>query len=144
MPRLLKLAVGLVAVMAMGWVWHGPLGRGAMFVDGLEAHAKAMVAYAELPGVSVSLGRDPLSRNAVLSGPADQFQRHGMNDEPGLVGRVETIPGIGAVRWSDEPQKWGALPLLAETLLQLTLAYALGFGLGAIFFARPRRQSFLD
>ena len=144
MSRTLKILIGLAAVLLMGWVWHGPLGRGALFVDGLEAHAKAMVGYAELPGVGVSFDRHPLSRNAVLSGPADQFQRHGMNDEPGLVGRVATIDGIGAVRWSDEPATGAAPPLIVETLLQLALAYAIGFCLGALLFGRPRRQSFLD
>jgi hypothetical protein len=34
--------------------------------------------------------------------------------------------------------------MLAETWLLLALAYALGFGLGAVVFGRRRRQSFLD
>jgi hypothetical protein len=52
---------------------------------------------------------------------------------------------MGGVKWSDEPRRGGwALPLVVETLLQLLLGYALGFGIGAIFFARPKRRSFLD
>lgn len=145
MSRNLKILIGLAAVLLMGWVWHGPLGRGAMFVDAIEAHAKRMIDYAELPGISVRFGRSPLTRNAVLSGPADDFQRHGMKDEPGLVGRIATVPGVADVRWEDEPHRHGwALPLIVETLAQLTLAYALGFGLGALLFGRRRRQSFLD
>lgn len=145
MPRMQKILIGLVATMLMGWVWHGPLGHGAMFIDAVEAHAKRVVDYAELPGVSVRLGHSPLSRNAILSGPADDFQRHGMRDEPGLVGRVDTVGGVADVRWDDEPHRHGwALPLIVETLAQLTLAYAVGFGIGALLFGRRKRQSFLD
>jgi hypothetical protein len=145
MPRLLRALIGLAAVLVMGWIWHGPAGRGEMFVDSVEGRARVVVAQAQLPRVAVGLERHPLSRNAILSGPADDFQRHGMADEPGLSGRVADVSGVGGVKWSDEPRRGGwALPLLAETLLQLLAAYALGFGLGAIFFARPKRRSFLD
>ncbi|MEA3037575.1 MAG: hypothetical protein QOE79_88 [Sphingomonadales bacterium] len=145
MASLLRILIGLAAVLLMGWIWHGPAGRGAMFVDLVEARARAVVAQAELPGIAVRLERHPLSRNAILSGPADDFQRHGMADEPGLIGRVAEVSGIGGVKWNDEPRRGGwPLPILAETLLQLLLAYAIGFGIGAIFFARPKRTSFLD
>jgi hypothetical protein len=143
--RTLKILIGLAAVLTMGWIWHGPLGHGATFVDGLQIHAKKMVDYANLPGVSVRLGHSPLTRNAILSGPADDFQRHGMRDEPGLEGRIATIPGIADVRWDDEPHRHGwALPLIVETLAQLALAYAIGFALGTLLFGRRKRQSFLD
>jgi hypothetical protein len=145
MGRAVRFLIGLACVLLMGWIWHGPAGRGEAFVGGLETSARAVVARESLPGVAVSLGHDPLSRNAILSGPADDFQRHGMADEPGLSGRVAAVAGVGGVKWIDEPRRGGwALPLVAETLLQLLLAYALGFGIGAIFFARPKRQSFLD
>jgi hypothetical protein len=145
MARLLRFLIGLAAVLLMGWIWHGPAGRGATFVAAVETRASAVVAQAELPGIAVRLERHPLSRNAILSGPADDFQRHGMADEPGLIGRVAAVSGVGGVKWNDEPRRGGwALPLLAETLLQLLLAYAIGFGIGAIFFARPKRTSFLD
>ncbi|MEA3063000.1 MAG: hypothetical protein QOJ94_2781 [Sphingomonadales bacterium] len=145
MSRAVRALIGLAAVLLMGWIWHGPAGRGEMFVDAVEARARAVVAQAQLPGVGVRLERHPLSRNAILSGPADDFQRHGMADEPGLSGRVAAVSGLGGVKWSDESRRGGwALPLLAETLLELLLAYALGFGIGAIFFARPKRRSFLD
>jgi len=145
MSRTAKILIGLLAVLLMGWIWHAPMGRGAAFVNALEAEAKDVVAYAELPNIGVRMARDPLSRKAVLSGPADDFQRHGMRDEPGLVGRVALIDGMGNARWSDEPGSglW-PLPLLVETEIQLAFAYALGFGLGALLFGRRKRTSFLD
>jgi hypothetical protein len=145
MSRTAKILIGLAATLLMGWVWHGPLGHGEMFVDAVEKHARIIVDYGQVPGVTVHLGHNPLSRNATLSGPADEFQRHGLKDEPGLSGRVATADGIGGVRWSDEPRRGGwALPLLVETWLQLALAYAIGFALGALLFGRRKRTSFLD
>ena len=144
MGRLLRLLIGLAAVLLMGWIWHGPAGQGEAYVAKLEAGARSAIAPIGIAGVEVRLPRDPLRRSAVLSGPADDLQREGLGSEMGLNDYVRAVPGIAGVHWADQPGGPGGLPLLAETLLQLLLAYALGFGLGAIFFARPKRQSFLD
>jgi hypothetical protein len=144
MPRLLRIAIGLAAMLAMGWIWHGPLGRGEAYVARLEAGARAAIAPIGIAGVEVRLPRDPLRRTAILSGPANDLQREGLGSEMGLSDYVRAVPGIAGVHWADQPGGPGGLPLLAETLLQLLFAYALGFGIGAIFFARPKRQSFLD
>ena len=134
-----KLLIGLVAALAVGWIGHGPLGQGQAFVDQVEAQAKEVVRRAELPGVDVRLQRDPLSRHAILSGPADDFQRNGMGDFPGLNQRIENVPGVSGISW-DVPGK--PLPLLAETLILAALAYAIGVGIGWLL-ARPKRESFL-
>jgi hypothetical protein len=144
MPRLLKFAIGLLAVLLMGWMWHGPLGRGEAYAARLEAGARTAIAPLGMQGVALRLPRDPIRRTAILSGPADRIQREGLGSEWGLNDYVRDVPGIAGVHWADQPGGPGGLPLLVETLLQLTLAYALGFGVGAIFFARPKRQSFLD
>jgi Na+/H+-dicarboxylate symporter len=134
-----KLLIGLVAALAIGWVGHGPLGQGAAFVDQVEAQAKAVVRAADLPGVDVRLGRDPLSRHATLSGPADDFQRNGMGNFPGLNQRVENVSGVSGISW-DAPGN--VVPLLAETLILVALAFAIGTGFGWLL-ARPKRESFL-
>ncbi|MFL6857577.1 MAG: hypothetical protein ACJ8EB_06665 [Allosphingosinicella sp.] len=144
MPRLGKVAIGLIAVLLMGWLWHGPMGRGELYAERLEAGARAAIAPIGLPGVAVRLPRDPIRRTAILSGPADDLQREGLGSEYGLNDYVREVPGIAGVRWADRPGGPGGLPLIAETLLQLALGYALGFGLGALLFGRPRRRSFLD
>jgi hypothetical protein len=144
MPRLGKVATGLVAVLLMGWLWHAPLGRGELYAERLEAAARAAIAPLGLPGIAVRLPRDPIRRTAILSGPADDLQREGLGSEYGLNDYIREVPGIRGVHWTDQPGGPGGLPLLAETLLQLVLAYALGFGLGALLFARPKRRSFLD
>jgi hypothetical protein len=134
-----KLLTGLVAALAAGWIGHGPLGRGAAFVDQIETGAKAVVHAADLPGVDVRLRRNPLSRHAVLSGPADDFQREGLGDFPGLNQRVAAVPGVSGISWDEDGT---AVPLLAETLLLVALAFVIGVGLGWVL-ARPKRETFL-
>lgn len=35
------------------------------------------------------------------------------------------------------------MPLLAETLILIALAYAIGVGIGWLFFGRPKKTSYL-
>jgi hypothetical protein len=142
MSRNVKLLIGLLAVLLTGWAWHGPLGNGALLVDGLEAQAKAAVAEAELAGIEVRMGRDPLARVATLSGEANDLQREGLGSGPGLKDYVREVEGIGKVRWADEPAA-GGLPLLAEILILLVLAYAIGLGLAYLLWGRPKRETYL-
>jgi hypothetical protein len=99
MPPLVKFLIGLAIALAAGWIGHGPLGQGQAFVDRLEALAKAEIRRAELSQVHVRFDRDPLRREAILSGQADQFQREGMGQFKGINGRIGAIPGVSGVRW---------------------------------------------
>jgi hypothetical protein len=49
----MKILIGLVVALLIGWVWHGPLGNGERLVAGLEAQARQKVAATELPGIQV-------------------------------------------------------------------------------------------
>lgn len=95
----LKFLIGLAAALLAGWLSHGPLGRGAAFLDQLEGHAQRRLQVVNVPGVTVRMERDPLARTAILSGRADAFQRRGMGSYPGIDERIRTIPGIRAIRW---------------------------------------------
>ena len=99
MPAYAKFLTGLVAALIAGWVSHGPLGRGEAFIDRVEAAAKAEVRRAEVPGVNVRIERDPLTRKAILWGPADEFQREGQGRLPGLNDRVRAVPGVAGIEW---------------------------------------------
>ena len=103
MSRTSKFLIGLAAALIVGWVAHGPLGRGETFVNRLETGARAAVADAAVPGVTVEMQRAPLARKAILSGPANQFQREGLGSLPGLNQRVRAVPGMGRVEWSNPP-----------------------------------------
>ena len=141
----MKFLIGLVAVLVMGWVWHGPMGNGARLTDAIEAGAEKAVADASLPGIAVRLGRDPLSRHATLSGPANSFQRKGMGSQPGLTGMVAAVTGVSSVGWADEPGGTSAgLPLLAELAILLVLAFVAGLGVAWLIWGRPRRETYLD
>lgn len=142
MSRSVKLLIGLLAVLLTGWAWHGPLGNGARLIDGLEARARAAVAEAELAGIEVRMAREPLARVATLSGEANDLQREGLGSGLGLNDYVREVDGIGTLRWADEPAA-GALPLLAELLILLVLAYAIGLGLARLLWGRPKRDSYL-
>jgi hypothetical protein len=102
MSPAVKFLIGLALALLAVWVGHGPLGRGEAFVDLLDARAKAVIRVAELPRVQVRFVRDPLRREAILSGEADSFQREGMGQFPGLDDRIRAIPGVSGVRWEDE------------------------------------------
>jgi hypothetical protein len=143
MPRSAKLLIGLAAILLMGWIYHGPLGRGAAYIDALEGQARAAVATTGLPAIDVRLGRDPLTRAATLSGTADAFQRDGQGELKGLNDLVGEVEGISAVGWSDRGGAPQGLPLLAELLAWLALAFAVGVGLGWLLFGRPKRESYL-
>ena len=146
MSPAVKFLIGLLAVLLMGWLNHGPLGNGERLVGQLEARARAEVARSEVPGVEVRLGRDPLSRVATLSGSANDFQREGMGEFPGLNDRIREIEGISGLRWADAPAAAGGnrtMPLLLETLLALAAAYLLGVGLGWLLFGRSKRDGYL-
>ena len=138
-----KFLTGLAAVLLMGWIHHGPLGNGAALVDRLEAQARIAVAQSEVPGIAVRLGRDPLSRTATLSGPANDFQREGMGEFPGLDDRVSGIEGIAGTRWADRPDNKRVMPLLLETLAQILVAYLAGVLLARLLFGRAKRDGFL-
>ncbi len=143
MSRLTKFLIGLAAVILFGWLYHGPLGNGEKLVSQLETQARARVAETEVPGVTVSLPRDPLSRTATLSGPANDLQREGLGSQKGLTALVGEIEGMAGVRWTDEPDTARTMPLLLETLGALLLAYLVGLGLAWLLFGRKKQESYL-
>src|SRR3954469_8821265 len=139
----MKILIGLVAALLIGWVWHGPRGNGERLVDRLEAQAREAVARAELPNIEVRLSHDPLARVATLSGPANDLQREGLGSQMGVSDYVRAVDGISDVRWADEPDRSRrVMPLLAETLGWTALAYFIGLALGWLLWGRRRREGF--
>jgi len=137
-----KVLISFVAVLACGWIVHGPLGQGEAFLAAVHARAQAAIRESGAPDVRVAFGRDPLNRAATLSGQANDFQRNGMGLLPGITGRVAAVPGVGAVRWADAGPGRFAPPLLAETQGLALIAWLIGIGIGWLAF-RPRREGYL-
>ena len=143
MPPLLKAILGLLLALAAAWIWHAPLGYGERLIDRLQSEAEDGVAKAELPGIRVSLSRDPLARVAILSGRANDLQREGLGSQKGVSDYVRDVPGISGVRWADEAESGRRItPLIVETLALVALAYGLGLGLGRLLWGRRRREGF--
>jgi hypothetical protein len=44
-----------------------------------------------------------MARVATLSGPANDFQREGMGQFPGINDRVREIEGIEGIEWANPP-----------------------------------------
>jgi hypothetical protein len=143
MPAPAKYLIGLALALLAGWIWHGPAGQGEKFAGRIEADARNLVAQARLPGTSVRLEREPLSRNLILSGEANDLQREGLGSGLGVKDYARATPDVGAVRWDDEPAGF-SLPLLAETLGVAAIAWLAGLLLGTLLFNRRQRHSFLD
>lgn len=143
MPKVLKVLIGLVFALAAAWVFHGPLGTGDAFVTRLETEAREIVKQAEMQRVRVRFEHAPLSRTAILSGDANDFQREGMGSLPGLNDLVGGIPGVAGTRWSDDPAAAGGVPMIAEVLGMTAIAYAIGLLLGALLFGRKKREGYL-
>ena len=59
----------------------------------VEASARQQLDHDEMFHVQAHLQRNPLSRRLILSGPADDFQRHE------LARRLNDVPGVLDVRW---------------------------------------------
>jgi hypothetical protein len=130
--RVVSLAAGVVAVLALTAIWNGPAGAASRMATFLEGQSRAILRNYEMAQVRVQLERAPLKRTLVLSGPADDFQRGE------LVRILDASPGVASVRWANTETS-ATLPLLAEA----ELASLVGFGLGLVlaYLLELRRRS---
>lgn len=99
-----KSMIGLGAALAVGAIAHWPAGLGDGMISRLEAEGQALVAGLGVPGVTMTMQRSPLlARTAILTGPANRFQREGMGSMPGIDRRLLAIPGMRRVEWTNPP-----------------------------------------
>jgi hypothetical protein len=127
--RKLALGLGVVAAIAAALLWHGPLGAADRFAAEVERNAQRTVVYYEVPQVTAHLHRGPLTRQILLSGPADDFQR------VELVRLMQEIPGVEDASWSSGG---GTLPLIAEGGAVSVLGFL--FGLLLAYLVELRRR----
>jgi OmpA-OmpF porin, OOP family len=91
-----KIVVGALVTAALASLFHGPLGYGKTFVDGLEGSANAKLS-AEA-GVVANTDRDSAYRRGViLSGPATDRSK-----KDALLAEVRAIPGMAWARWEGD------------------------------------------
>ncbi len=99
MNRLLVGFGGVALAMAATALWHG-LVAGDRMANTIEHNARLQLDYDEMTQVQAHVQRGPLTRELLLSGPADDFQRGE------IVRRMLFLPGVGAARWEA-----GSLPV---------------------------------
>lgn len=133
-PRRRKLvfAAGVVLVLAFGAAWHGPIGKGDRFIAETERFSRRVLVDFEMEPVTAVVESNPIKRQLILSGPADNFQRRE------LVRILNDVPGVAGVRWTDQRPGF-ALPLLLEVELAALLSF--GVGLVLAYLLELRRRS---
>jgi hypothetical protein len=120
--RVALLAAGSLLSIAAAALWHGPFGAAHRFTTGVERIARqALVDYDAPAGITAQVHHGPLTRDLILSGPANDFQRA---EAARLLGQ---IPGVSRAVWTPRVGVpligEGAAVALAGFLLGLLLAY---------------------
>ncbi len=89
-----KILAGAAATVVLALVGHAVTGEN--FISGLEQKAQTELAARGLDDASVTFGRDPLSRSAVLDGELpDDAKQEALNV-------VMAIPGVASASWQGE------------------------------------------
>lgn len=125
------LALGLVAAIAAAALWHGPLGGAAAFAARIDRNVRKTLVYYQIPEVSGHLHRNPLTRQVMLSGPADDFQR------TELVRLMNDLSGVASTTWANRGSR---IPLIAEGAIAALLGFLSGL-LVAYVVERRRRYN---
>ena len=118
----LVLDFGIGVSVLASLLWSGPLGGARRFIDSVELYARKALEYYEMTQVTARLGRGPLTRQLILEGPADDFQRSE------LARLFSQVPGVSDATWVSGNGAWpiileGALVAIAGFLVGMLLAY---------------------
>ncbi|MEO8455912.1 MAG: hypothetical protein ABI454_12210 [Sphingomicrobium sp.] len=127
--RTLALSIGIGASVAIAALWHGPLGAADRFAAQVERSARTTLYYNEIPQVTARLHHGPLTRQLILVGTADEFQRSE------LMRIMGALPGVSSARWSAEG---GGPPLILEGIAIAVLGFLFGLLLAYLIELRRR------
>jgi len=89
-----KILTGAAATVILALVGHAVTGDN--FITGLQQKAQTELDARGLESASVSFGRDPLSRAAVLDGEGDDKEKQE------ALSVVMSIPGVASASWKGE------------------------------------------
>jgi len=125
------IAGGLITCIAVG-LWHGPLGAANRLAVELERSARQTLAANDAPaGITARVHHGPLTRQLVLSGPGDDFQR---TESARLLGE---IPGVSDADWNNS----AGIPLIVEGIATGLVGFLIGLVLVYLVELRRRHNS---
>ena len=127
--RKLTIAAGVAAAIGAAAVWHGPMGAASRFAGQVERTAREALDYYEMTAVTAHLHHGPLTRQLILSGPADDFQRSE------LVRLFSQLPGVSGASWTNAA---GGPPLIAEGIAAALAGFLAGAVLAYLVELRRR------
>ena len=123
--------IALLVAMAGGGLWHGPLGGAERLAGAVENMSRAVLVNWEMPQVQARLQREPLSRQLLLSGAADDFQR------TELVRMMSNVDGVSDATWS----AGNGVPLIVEAAGATLLGFLVGLLLAYVVELRRRHNA---
>ena len=125
------IAGGLATCIAVA-LWHGPLGAADRLAAELERSARQTLEANDAPaGITARIRHGPLTRQVILSGPADDFQRA---ESARLLSEV---PGVSDADWG----KSAGIPLIAEGIATGLVGFLIGLLLAYLVELRRRHNS---
>jgi hypothetical protein len=127
--RRIVLSCGAAVALAAAGLWHGPLGAANRLAAQVERDARRTLDAYEMTQVRARVHHGPFTRQLVLSGPADDFQRRE------LARTMETLPGVSDATWSNAD---GGTPLIAEGAGASLLGFLIGLVLAYLVELRRR------
>ena len=130
--RYLTLGAGVALALAGAALWHGPFGAADRFSTRVERDLHGVLVYYEMAQqVTAHLHHGPLTRDVILSGSGDDFQR---SELARLIGQ---LPGVRSATWTGR----AGIPLIVEGLAVSLLGFLLGLLLAYLIELRRRYNS---
>jgi hypothetical protein len=130
--RVRAIVAGVLFAMIAVAVWHGPLGAADRLAVELERSARQMLIDKNAPpGVTARIHHGPLTRQLVLSGPGDDFQR------AEAARLLSEIPGVSDASWTEST----GIPLIVEGFGTALAGFLLGLLLAYLVELRRRHNA---
>lgn len=123
------VAIGLVATIVAALAWHGPMGAADRFASRIDRAANAVLVRYAMTQDQAHLAQGPLTREILLSGPADDFQHSE------LARYMVQLPGVASATWGLPQRK---LPLIAEGIAVAIIGFLVGLLLAYVVTLRRR------
>ena len=127
--RYALLAAGVVATLVAAALWHGPFGAADRLATKIQQDARLALMNNEAPaGMTAQIHHAPLTRQLILSGPGDDFQR------AEAARLLDLIPGVSDASWT----RTLGIPLIVEGMAAALLGFL--FGLLVAYLVELRRR----